>query len=50
VGGHDFDHVEQHDEGYLLVCQCGWRSEPDESAGAIGGEWDEHRMAVGAAR
>ncbi|MCU1484893.1 MAG: hypothetical protein JWN67_1639 [Actinomycetia bacterium] len=50
MGGHDFDRVEQHDDGHRLVCECGWRSRPDKSARAVGDAWDEHRMAVGAAR
>lgn len=39
---HDFDRVE-YDESYTLVCTCGWRSTPSESAAEIGKEWDDHR-------
>jgi hypothetical protein len=45
VGGHDFERVDVEDDGYVLVCECGWRSRPDPSAGVIGEEWDEHRAA-----
>jgi hypothetical protein len=50
VGGHEFEGVEEHEDGYVLVCQCGWRSHVDESARAIGTAWDAHRASVGATR
>lgn len=38
---HQFDRVE-HRTDYVLVCSCGWRSAPSESAGDVGEEWDRH--------
>jgi hypothetical protein len=43
VGGHDFERVEEAGDGYVLVCECGWRSEPERSAATVGQEWDSHR-------
>lgn len=39
---HGFDRVE-HGRSYTLVCTCGWRSTPSESAGDVGEQWDRHR-------
>ena len=48
--GHDFERVELVGDRYVLVCECGWRSRHDESAAAIGEEWDRHRLTVGSTR
>lgn len=42
------NHVEAVDDAFVLVCECGWRSGPSSSAGALGYEWDEHRTSEGA--
>jgi hypothetical protein len=48
VGGHDFERVDVEDGGYVLVCECGWRSDTARSAATIGYEWDDHRASLGA--
>jgi hypothetical protein len=50
VGGHDVERVELVVAGYVIVCECGWRTRPHPSAEVIGGEWDVHREAVEPAR
>jgi hypothetical protein len=43
VGTHGMAFVEQIDGGYVLECECGWRSPFDASAEVVGTAWDEHR-------
>ena len=45
---HDFDHVEERADGFVLRCSCGWASEPSRSAEVVGTDWDRHRIQVGA--
>ena len=45
---HDFDHVEDGPDGFVLRCTCGWASEPSRSAEVVGTAWDRHRDEVGA--
>jgi hypothetical protein len=44
VGDHTFERVDVDEGGYVLRCDCGWRSTPHVSAEAVGEEWDQHRM------
>jgi hypothetical protein len=49
VRDHGFDRLEHHADGrYVIVCECGWRSEADPSAEVVGNEWDEHRKLADA--
>lgn len=45
---HDFDRVEERDDGFVLRCTCGWTSRASRSAEAVGTAWDRHRSEVGA--
>ena len=47
---HDFERVELVAGGYVIVCECGWRTHADGSAEVIGEEWDAHRASVASAR
>ena len=40
---HRCESVEETEDGYVLVCSCGWRTPADESAGVVGEHWDRHR-------
>jgi hypothetical protein len=44
VETHAFGHVEEHGEDLVLVCSCGWRSEPRTTASGLGRDWDAHRF------
>jgi hypothetical protein len=46
--GHDFDRVEEHPDGFVLRCTCGWVSDPSRSAEVVGTAWDRHRSEAGA--
>ena len=46
-GGHDVGDVDEDDEGFVLICTCGWRTARHASAEAVGQEWDHHRNAAG---
>ena len=50
MGGHDFERVDLVVGGYVIVCECGWRTGTSDSAEEIGLQWDEHREVVGATR
>lgn len=39
---HGFNRVERIADGYVLICGCGWQSQRDASAGAVGLAWDDH--------
>ena len=39
---HEFERVERG-TSYVLVCACGWRSGPSDSAQQVGDQWDHHR-------
>ena len=45
---HDFERVDDLDDGFVLRCVCGWSSRPSPSAEMVGTEWDLHRAEVGA--
>jgi hypothetical protein len=40
---HHCERVDELDDGYVLVCTCGWRSPVEPTAEAVGAEWDRHR-------
>jgi hypothetical protein len=42
-GGHEFNRVEAREDGYVLVCACGWRTSVVRTAEAVGRQWDDHR-------
>ena len=48
MGDHGFDRLEHDTDGrYVIVCECGWQSDAESTAGAVGVEWDAHRELAG---